>query len=112
MSDDIRPFFGEHAEVLEGPEFAPPDPVDGAAFMDEHLDARIRAFVADGVCPMCKHDLDGDGVCCVCAFNAAAPRRSSWGPEEADGYVATLPGALQLQFVDEFAPAAVDWDAA
>lgn len=110
MGDDrVRDFFGEKAEVLgewslhwthiSEPRRAP---------MSEHLDARIAKFTAEGVCAMCMAELDDDGVCAICGFNPALPRKPEPTVEMRDDYVPTLPIALRLD--EEFAPAQLEVD--
>lgn len=113
MSEDVRTPPWEQEEICGDWSLHPPapHPVHGRQSMSEHLDARIASFVAEGICPMCKHDLDESGVCDVCAFNANAARRTSWTPEHEDDYTPTIPGALQIP-IDEYAPAVLEEEAA
>jgi hypothetical protein len=64
----------------------------------QYLDERIAASVSDGICPMCKHDLDPDGLCAICSFDANLPRTPTWTPAMDDDYIPSLPERL---FVDE-----------
>lgn len=110
MTDDVRPFFGEQSEVVG--EWAlhwthVSEPARGP--VGDYLDKRIAQFTADGVCAMCMRDLDETGVCGTCGFNPALPRVPEWTPEQQDDYAVRL---SQLSIVDEYAPAAVDADAA
>lgn len=98
--EEIRPYWGEEAEVT-GEEsvrwYTPPTPVRRATFQERH-----EAFVADGLCPACKTDLDESGFCSICGFSAAkdAPPVT---PEMRDDYVTQLPIPLE-----EYAPCSVD----
>lgn len=95
--EETRPFFGESAEVLEGPVFAAYDYAPAATFQQRH-----EAFVAEGICPACKVDLDDAGFCSVCGFDAAHDTVPDT-PELRDNYVPQLP----IPF-DEYGPADVE----
>lgn len=115
MSDDVRMPWGEEEEILgeSSLHWYTPQPQPQRGPVDDGLDARIAVSIAEGICPWCKRDLDLDLFCSTCGLNAAAPRRRDWTPErDADDYMPRLPGAVQMQFVDEYAPASVDDEAA
>lgn len=67
---------------------------------------RHDAFVAAGLCPACKVDLDDSGFCSICGFDVAQDKPLET-VEMRDDYVPQLPLPL-----DEFAPAAVTDEAA
>jgi len=95
--EEVRPYFGESQEVLHGPSFAAPDTMPRATFQQRH-----DAFVAEGLCPACKVDLDDAGFCSMCGFDRDRDQLPDT-PELRDDYIPQLPIPLE-----EFSPAAVD----
>jgi hypothetical protein len=94
--EEIRPYWGESAEVLPGPSFP--------AAVEERrgtYEQRRQWFIDENRCPRvgCHTSLD-DGACPQCGWTLADERQVGWTPEKKDDYVPTLP----LPF-DEFAPA-------
>jgi hypothetical protein len=83
-------------DVILGPEPAQPEP-PRRTFQERH-----DAFIADGLCPACKLDLDESGFCSICGFDLAQDS-APMTIELRDDYVPQLPLPI-----DEFAPAAVD----
>lgn len=96
IDEEIRRFFGEQPEpVGVVPAVSVPEP--RRTFQERH-----DAFVAEGLCPACKLDLDDVGFCSICGFDLAQDKPLAT-VELRDDYIPQLPLPL-----DEFAPAAVD----
>jgi len=68
--EEVRPFFGESAEVL-GTGFHPEPPAERTYSLDERRELKI----ASGECPMpgCAGQLDADFYCIACG-NVSLPR--------------------------------------
>lgn len=106
--DAVRPFFGEHEEVIEGPSWMP-DREQRATF-HERREAKLR----DGLCPMpgCGGFIDEDWYCSQCGC-VSMPGSLATMVEDPP-----LPADLRRQmpqqqmFLDEYAAAMVDEDAA
>lgn len=99
--EEIRPYWGESAEVLDGPiDPAPPR-------VETHTLAEWRELkIADGLCPLpgCAGNLDEDFFCSLCGNTSLPHQTVVDGPEPAE-----LPFfPLVLHVPDEYAPAEVD----
>lgn len=89
---EVRPFFGEEAEVLSAPSPAPVVHERRGTF-EQWRQWRIEARVCPR--PACRTAIV-DGECPSCGWALSDERQVEWTPEAGEDYVRTLPLALTL----------------